>query len=76
MVVPFPSRPKPCIELSDEHLEHVALIEAYCDGLLAALYAQLPNDPARYPIRIGKFTIHYRRRPRAVVTPAPERLVG
>jgi hypothetical protein len=76
MVVPFPVKPASDVPLTEDQLAQVALIEACLDGLLAGLYAQLPADPARYPIRIGDHVIHYRRRPRAVVTAAPERRAG
>jgi hypothetical protein len=75
MVVPFPSQPAP-IDVSQDHIQHIARTEAYLDQLLAGLYAQLPADPARYPIRVGDHVIHYRHRPRSVVTAAPERRAG
>jgi hypothetical protein len=76
MVVPFPVKPASDVRLTDDQLAQVSLIEHCLDGLLAGLYAQLPADPASYPIRIGDHVIHYRHRPRSVVTAAPVRRAG
>lgn len=76
MVVQFPLKPKPEVDLAEDHLAHIARTEAYLDRLLASLYAQLPDDPARYPIQIGRYVIHYRRRPRTVLTEELTRRAG
>jgi hypothetical protein len=73
MVVEFPRRSLRVVAVTEDLVRHVARTEAYLDELLAGLYASLPSDPARYPIRVGEYLIHYRKRPRRVVVESSER---
>jgi len=75
MVLRFPRR-RHKVPVTRELVERVAATERLLDKMLEALYAELPTEPSGYPIRIGEFLIHYRRRPRSVVTPAGSSQVG
>jgi hypothetical protein len=76
MVVTFPRPRRAAPPVSEDLVRHVARTEAYLDELLAGLYSRLPSDPARYPIRVGEHLIHYRRRPRSVVTGVQDKQTG